>query len=139
MTKIFSIKLIFAVLVACSLFNVAAQAKNSCSKKMLATPSLASDQCLSDQFDEINLKIENRYANIIKKLPETPTPETDTEYEGLSKKRMEALYISWKNYQDKACSADASSYGVQRRYENRMHTICWIPNAKQHLVFLKRF
>lgn len=124
-------------LLAVVFFSAQVQAQPSCTKKMLNDPISATDQCLSDQVDAINSRIEKRYAKLLSDLPDVSTPATATEYEGLSKERMQDVYTTWKSYQQKACSAYASSYGLQRRYENRMHSICWITAAKQHLVMLK--
>jgi hypothetical protein len=116
---------------------VSTSAQSSCTKKMLKDPTSASDQCLSDQVKQIDLKIAARYADIISELPEVATPASETENETLSKARMQEVYTSWKSYQQKACSADASRQGLLRNYENRMVSICWITAAKQHLAFLR--
>jgi hypothetical protein len=126
----------FAILTA-AFATLSAQAQPSCTKKMLKEPTSATDQCLSDQVQALNLKIEKRYAEINAKLPEVSAPATDTQNEGISKARMNDVYDSWKSYQKKACMADAARFDLQKRYENRMYSVCWISAAKQHLAFLR--
>lgn len=123
--------------VAILLVSPSVHAQSSCTKKMLKDPVSASDQCLSDQVKQIDLKIAARYKEIIIELPEVATPASETENETLSKARMQEVYTSWQSYQQKACSADASRQGLLRNYENRMFSICWIAAAKQHLAFLR--
>jgi hypothetical protein len=125
------------VFLASTFLSLPVHAVPSCTKKMLKALTSASDQCLADQVAELNSKIEKRYAEIVDKLPDVAAPPTDTEYEGISKQRMNELQASWKSYQEKACAVDASRYGLQRRYEDRARMVCWITGAKQHLIFLR--
>jgi hypothetical protein len=126
-------------LLICVFFSLPAQAESSCTKQMFRDPFTATNPCLSEQVEALNSKIERRYAEIISGLPEQATPETTTEYEGLSKSRMNEVYTSWKNYQGKYCSAQASSYSLTRRNEDRAYLNCFIAGAKQHLkVILKK-
>jgi hypothetical protein len=114
-----------------------AHAQSSCSKKMLNHPTSASDQCLSDQVEALKSRIEKRYAQIGRELPEVAAPPKAGESEELSKARLNEVYTLWTNYQEKACAMDAARYDLQKRYENRMYSICWIAGAKQHLALLR--
>jgi Lysozyme inhibitor LprI len=133
----FDKRCLLIVFLAGSLFSVPVHAAPSCTKKMLKTLTSASDQCLSEQMADLNAKIDKRYAEIVQKLPDVATPPTDTEYEGISKQRMNDLQASWRSYQEKACAVDASRYGLQKRYDDRARSACWINAAKQHLIFLR--
>ncbi len=122
-----------ACLSICTFFSLPAQAESSCTKEMFRDPFTATNSCLSEQVGTLNSKIEKRYAEIAGKLPEQATPQTDTEYEGLSKSRMGEVHTSWKNFQEKFCSAQASGYGLTKRNEDRANLSCLIAGAKQHL------
>lgn len=136
--KLFHKKLLLLNPVLISIFfSLPANAQSSCTKNMYKELTSASDQCLSDQVAQLTSKIEKRYSEIISKLPDVATPASNVENEGLSKEKMNEVYVSWKNFQLKGCLADASRYDLQKRYENRMYSICWISSAKQHLVFLR--
>lgn len=137
MKTVFITKSLMFALLSGILSTLPAHAQTSCTQKMLKEPTSASDQCLSDQVQAINGKVETRYAEIKAKLPETASPATDTENQGISQARMADVYDSWKSYQKKACSADAARFDLQKSYENRMYSICWISGAKHHLAFLR--
>jgi hypothetical protein len=137
MNLFFARKSISLALLTAGLVTLSAHAQPTCTKKMLREPTSATDQCLSDYVQVLSSKIEKRYAEINAKLPDDSAAATDTQNEGISKARMNDVYDSWKTYQKKACLADAARLDLQKRYENRMYSVCWISGAKQHLAFLR--
>jgi hypothetical protein len=146
MTKPISKKHLACALLACFFLSTPAMAKkmpvpdmSKCSKKMLANPRLATDECLTAQVDDLKIKVENRYNQINSHLPPASAPATDTEYETLSQDRINDLASNFKTYQDKACSVQAASYGLQKRGEDKEYAICMIDGLKQHLNYLKHF
>lgn len=146
MTKPFSKKYLSATLLACCFLNSTAMALSTlpdnymdvCSKKMLANPRAATNECLYAQIHNLDVKIDKRYDEIDSGLPATSLPATESEYETLSQDSMHSFAKTARSYQEQACMAYAAKFGLQRKYADRESAICTIGVLKQHLNFLKR-
>lgn len=101
--------------------------------------TLLSDECLFMRQESINQKIDQRYAQLIAALPATSPAQAKNEYDGLTQTHMISLQHGWTAFANDFCTAQAKTYGLTLRYENRVITICQIQVGERHLKDLKTF
>lgn len=112
-------------------------AKDGCTRVRPAQVRQLSDACISQLSQKLEADLDRRYEKIAAQLPAVGTPESEDEFEGISQQSAKLVYANWKAYADSSCVLVSGRLGLNRKYESRERTICWISEAQRHLNAVK--